>query len=90
MGGIRSEMKSIVAFSHRAIRDDFVGDEKVPMDLRTNPCFVKAFKRGLIFAFWARLESLPPWYTGEETKHAYRRGWKVGRKLLERVLDDLD
>src|SRR3989442_460037 len=38
--------------------------------------------RSATAAVWAAVDELPPWYGGDETRHAYRRGWSVGRRII--------
>lgn len=65
---------------------DRVADQDVPVEYRDHRNLRLAFKRGFAMAVEARLVTLPFWYTGEDAKCAYRRGWNVGRAILSRAV----
>lgn len=83
---VRASPSGLVAFARAAVNSGLVPDRCVPLDLRARPTFIKAFKRGYIMAIYASVDQLPHWYSGEETRHAYRRGWNVGRELRRREM----
>ena len=50
-----------------------------PVEYTGHRNLIMAFRRGVVCGLNPELETLPRWYTGEETSNAFRRGWAVGR-----------
>lgn len=77
--------KKTIAFAREALRCGLHRGIAVPDEYRGHRILTLAFHRGFVIGFHDPSMLRPRWYTGEEMRRAYRRGWNVAKALRRRT-----